>query len=65
MVGGAAVEASSLRVSAVSKSFPLPDDPTARRLALDAVSYGWSAFFLGRIDAEEPPGARRCHVPER
>jgi MFS family permease len=26
-------------------------------LALDAVSYLWSAFFLGRIDAEEPPGA--------
>jgi MFS family permease len=26
-------------------------------LALDAVSYFWSAFFLGRIDAEEPPGA--------
>src|SRR5436190_5720610 len=38
MVAGAAVEASSLRVSEVSKSFPLPDDPTARRLALDAVS---------------------------
>jgi MFS family permease len=26
-------------------------------LALDAVSYVGSAFFLGRIDAEEPPGA--------
>ena len=26
-------------------------------LALDALSYAWSAFFLGRIDAEEPPGA--------
>ncbi len=26
-------------------------------LALDAVSYMWSAFFIGRIDAEEPPGA--------
>jgi ABC-type nitrate/sulfonate/bicarbonate transport system ATPase subunit len=38
MVAGAAVEASSLRVSDVSKSFPLPDDPAARRLALDAVS---------------------------
>lgn len=25
-------------------------------LALDAVSYVWSAYFLGRIDAEEPPG---------
>ncbi len=26
-------------------------------LAVDAVSFVWSAFFLGRIDAEEPPGA--------
>jgi MFS family permease len=26
-------------------------------LALDAASFLWSAFFLGRIDAEEPPGA--------
>jgi MFS family permease len=26
-------------------------------LALDAVSFLWSALFLGRIDAEEPPGA--------
>jgi MFS family permease len=28
-------------------------------LALDAFSFLWSAFFLGRIDAEEPPGAPR------
>jgi MFS family permease len=28
-------------------------------LALDAVSFFWSALFLGRIDAEEPPGAPR------
>ena len=28
-------------------------------LAVDAVSYGWSAFFLGRMRAEEPPGAAR------
>jgi MFS family permease len=26
-------------------------------LAVDAVSFFWSATFLGRIDAEEPPGA--------
>jgi MFS family permease len=26
-------------------------------LALDALSFVWSAFFLGRIGAEEPPGA--------
>jgi MFS family permease len=28
-------------------------------LALDAGSFAWSALFLGRIDAEEPPGAPR------
>jgi MFS family permease len=28
-------------------------------LALDAVSFLWSALFLARIDAEEPPGAPR------
>jgi MFS family permease len=28
-------------------------------LALDAVSFVWSALFLARIDAEEPPGAAR------
>jgi MFS family permease len=28
-------------------------------LALDAGSYLWSALFLARIDAEEPPGASR------
>ncbi len=28
-------------------------------LAVDAVSFIWSAIFLGRIDAEEPPGASR------
>jgi MFS family permease len=30
-------------------------------LALDAVSFLWSAFFLGRIDAEEPPGSPSEH----
>lgn len=28
-------------------------------LAADAASFFWSALFLGRIDAEEPPGAPR------
>jgi MFS family permease len=28
-------------------------------LALDAGSFAWSALFLGRIDADEPPGAPR------
>jgi MFS family permease len=28
-------------------------------LAVDAASFFWSALFLGRIDAEEPPGAPR------
>jgi ABC-type nitrate/sulfonate/bicarbonate transport system ATPase subunit len=38
VVALAATEASSLRVREVSKSFPAPDNPLARRLALDAVS---------------------------
>ena len=38
MVALATTEASSLRVREVSKSFPAPDNPLARRLALDAVS---------------------------
>lgn len=38
MVAIAATEASSLGVHEVSKSFPVPDDPLSRRLALDAVS---------------------------
>jgi MFS family permease len=28
-------------------------------LAVDAVSFVWSAFFIGRIDVEEPPGSPR------
>jgi MFS family permease len=28
-------------------------------LAVDGVSFLWSAFFIARIDAEEPPGASR------
>src|SRR3954471_19470432 len=38
MVAAAGADASSLRVHEVTKSFPLPEDPAARRLALDAVS---------------------------
>jgi ABC-type nitrate/sulfonate/bicarbonate transport system ATPase subunit len=38
VVAIAATEASSLGVHEVSKSFPVPDDPLSRRLALDAVS---------------------------
>ena len=34
----AAIDAASLRVRDVNKSFPLPDDPATRRLALDTVS---------------------------
>ena len=49
MVAGAAVEASSLRVSDVSKSFPLPEDPTASRLALDAVSLSMAAGELASL----------------
>src|SRR5215475_5004853 len=28
-------------------------------LALDAVSFLWSGLFIGRVDAEDPPGAPR------
>ena len=49
MVASAAVEASSLRVSEVSKSFPLPEDPTSRRLALDAVSLSMAAGELASL----------------
>lgn len=38
MVALAAPQAPSLRVRGVSKSFSAPDNPLARRLALDAVS---------------------------
>lgn len=46
MVAAAATEASSLRVLGVSKSFPVPDDPVARRLALDGVSVSVAAGEL-------------------
>ena len=39
-------EASSLRVQEVSKSFPAPDDPLSRPLALDAVSVSLAAGEL-------------------
>ena len=43
MVAVAAIEASSLRVREVSKSFPAPEDARIRRLALDAVSLSLAA----------------------
>jgi ABC-type nitrate/sulfonate/bicarbonate transport system ATPase subunit len=46
VVAIAAAEASSLRVREVSKSFPAPDNPLARRLALDAVSVSLAAGEL-------------------
>lgn len=46
MVAEAAAEASSLRIREVSKSFPSPDNPAARRLALDAVSVSLAAGEL-------------------
>ena len=42
----APTEASSLRVREVSKSFPVPEDPYLRRLALDAVSLSLAAGEL-------------------
>ena len=46
MVAPAAMEASSLRVREVRKSFPVPEDPAARRLVLDGVSLGVAAGEL-------------------
>jgi len=46
VVAEAAAEASSLRIREVSKSFAVPDDPGARRLALDAVSVSLAAGEL-------------------
>jgi ABC-type nitrate/sulfonate/bicarbonate transport system ATPase subunit len=42
----AATEASSLNVGEVSKSFPAPDDPFARRLTLDGISFSLAAGEL-------------------
>lgn len=49
MVALAATEGSSLRAREVSKSFPTPDNPLARRLALDAVSISVAAGELVSI----------------
>ncbi len=46
MVAAAASEASSLRINAVRKSFPAPDDGTVRRLALEEISLSLSAGEL-------------------
>ena len=46
MVAPAASEASSLRVSGVRKTFPLPDDPTTRRSALEDISLSLAAGEL-------------------
>src|ERR1700704_1346229 len=46
MVAAAAMEASSLRVREISKSFPAPDDTATRRLALDDISLSLAAGEL-------------------
>src|SRR2546423_15485280 len=46
MVAVAATEASSLRIREVKKSFPVPDDPLARRLALGDISFSLAAGEL-------------------
>jgi ABC-type nitrate/sulfonate/bicarbonate transport system ATPase subunit len=45
----AATEASSLRVRDISKSFPLPEDPAAHRLALDNVSLSLATGELASL----------------
>src|SRR5256714_9869189 len=49
MVAAVANEASALRVREVTKSFPVPEDPAARRLALDAVSLSMPAGELASL----------------
>jgi ABC-type nitrate/sulfonate/bicarbonate transport system ATPase subunit len=46
VVAMAETEASSLRLREVSKSFPAPDDPLARRLALSGISFSLAAAEL-------------------
>jgi ABC-type nitrate/sulfonate/bicarbonate transport system ATPase subunit len=46
VVAMAETEASSLRLREVSKSFPAPDDPLARRLALSGISLSLAAAEL-------------------
>jgi ABC-type nitrate/sulfonate/bicarbonate transport system ATPase subunit len=46
VVAAAGIDASSLRVHEVTKSFPLPEDQTARRLALDGISLAMAAGEL-------------------
>src|SRR5213596_2017992 len=49
MVGGSPIEASSLRVRDVTKTFPAPDDTAQRRLALDCVSLTLAAGELSSL----------------
>jgi ABC-type nitrate/sulfonate/bicarbonate transport system ATPase subunit len=49
MVAAAGTDASSLRVHQVTKSFPLPEDAAARRLALDEVSLSMAAGELASL----------------
>ncbi len=49
MVAATGVDASSLRVHEVTKSFPLPEDSAARRLALDRVSLSMAAGELASL----------------
>src|SRR4051794_40731279 len=49
MVADEVIEASSLRVRDVTKSFPAPDDATDRRLALDRISLSLAAGELSSL----------------
>jgi ABC-type nitrate/sulfonate/bicarbonate transport system ATPase subunit len=49
MVAPDAMEASSLRVREVAKSFPVPDDPAERWLALDGISLSLAAGELASL----------------
>jgi ABC-type nitrate/sulfonate/bicarbonate transport system ATPase subunit len=49
MVAAAGIDASSLRVHEITKSFPLPEDSAARRRALDGVSLSMAAGELASL----------------
>jgi sulfonate transport system ATP-binding protein len=49
VVAAAGIDASSLRVHEITKSFPLPEDAAARRLALDEVSLSMAAGELASL----------------
>ena len=63
MVSERPVDASSLRIREVRKSFPAPEDPSVRRIALDGITLtlagNGDALALRVIDRQTDPDATR------